>query len=101
MIVLAIRAGFPLTLAAVYGGISRSTLYDWLRRGERVAEADEMGIAIPDEDFPFAEFTIAVQKALAEWESEQLQAIAEAGKTDWRASAWLLERRFPQEYGRV
>lgn len=58
-----------------------------------------MGIAISDEELPFAEFSLAVRKALAEWELEQLEAIAEAGKKDWRASAWLLERRFPDEYG--
>ncbi|MGH8544065.1 MAG: hypothetical protein ACREX3_10650 [Gammaproteobacteria bacterium] len=86
-------------MAAAFGGIGRSTLYDWLGRGAR-AEVDQE-VPMPEEEIPFVEFFLAVQKALAEWELQQLEAIAEAGKKDWRASAWLLERRFPDQYGRL
>ncbi len=31
---------------------------------------------------------------------EALQTIRDAMKSDWKAAAWYLERRFPNEYGR-
>ncbi|NLJ75865.1 MAG: hypothetical protein GX325_01220, partial [Peptococcaceae bacterium] len=34
-IVTAIRAGNYIETAAAYAGIHKSTLYDWLKRGER------------------------------------------------------------------
>ncbi len=45
----------------------------------------------------FADFTLAMQKAKA-WEADQFKGIA--GSEDWTAHAWLLERRFPDQYGR-
>jgi hypothetical protein len=97
-IVTAVRQGSPAGLTAALGGIRRSTYYDWVRRGTRALEAEEMGESIPRKERLFAEFALEVQKAQAEWEAGQLKAIAKAD--DWTAHAWLLERRFPDRYGR-
>jgi hypothetical protein len=100
LIAEALRQGFPFELAAAMGGVTRMTLYNWRRRGERALEvAAQAGMAVHKREAPFAELAFSIQRALAEWELKQIQAIAEAGKRDWRAAAWLLERRYPDEYG--
>lgn len=49
-------------------------------------------------DFEFEEF---VQKCLAENKSIHLENIQKAGKDGyWQASAWYLERKFPNEFGK-
>jgi hypothetical protein len=48
-----------------------------------------------------AEFSDAVEKALAESEVRDVAVISiAAAQGDWRASAWRLERKFPDKYGR-
>jgi len=39
----------------------------------------------------------ACKRAIAEWEGEAAKRIAR--DADWKAPAWLLARRFPDEYG--
>ncbi len=83
-----VRLGMPFAHAARRAGIGESTFYQWKQRGD----AGEQ---------PFAEFLEAVESAKAECEAKQLQRIQRAArKGNWQASAWLLERRYPDEYGR-
>ncbi len=70
-------------------GVSKVTLYGWLKLGAR------------EEEGPHVEFLNAVEKAQAEAEMRDLDrvdAAAEAGA--WQAAAWRLERRSPQRWGR-
>lgn len=83
-----IRAGNYIETAAAYAGISKSTLYDWLRRGKRA----KSGI--------YRQFSDAVQKALAESEIRDVMIIAKAAEENWQAAAWRLERKFPERWGR-
>lgn len=46
------------------------------------------------------EFAAALRQAEIRHEIVNLQNIQEAGKKHWRASSWLLERSFPDRYGR-
>jgi hypothetical protein len=97
-------------------GIHLSTFKRWFEEGE-------------DEDAPdeYRMFRAAVERAALRWERSRLEAITSAaegrtktkrrivdgpnGKTttietedvggDWRAAAWLLERRMPKDYGRT
>ena len=46
----------------------------------------------------YARFSDALKKALNEWELRALAKIV--GAKDWQASAWLLERRKAEVYGR-
>jgi hypothetical protein len=82
-----LRIGAYVETAAAAAGISRDTFYDWLKRGAN-------GKA------PYAEFSAAVDQALAESEARDLATILAASKTQWQAAAWRLERRFPDRYGR-
>lgn len=86
----AIRDGMTYADAAVMAGIGYSTFRDWMRRGE---EGEE----------PFFEFMVAAEQAALDWKASAIKGIAAAGtgaKADWRASAFLLERRHPDQYGR-
>ena len=83
-IIEAIRQGMTYRLAAQYGGIADSTLRDWLKRG---ADGDEQFVA----------FSAAVRQAEAEGAYANLVAITQS--PDWRARAWILEHRHPEEFG--
>lgn len=72
--------------AAAYAGISKDTLYAWLKRGKR----EKRGA--------YRAFSDAVASALAESEVTACEIVAKAGATDWRATAWRLERRFPDRF---
>jgi len=45
------------------------------------------------------EFANQIRKAEATLEVVQLKNIENSGKRDWRASAWLLERKYPEKFG--
>ena len=101
-IVKAIRAGNYIETAAAYAGISKNTLYDWLRRGEREKQRLETNprSRMRTSEVPFVEFSDAVERALAEAEVRDVTIIAKAAETQWQAAAWRLERKFPDRWGR-
>ena len=86
-IVAAVRDGNYLETAAALVGLSRSTLFDWLRRGAREANG------------PYFEFSVALRRAQAEADAADLARIQLAGRGDWRAAAWRLQHRNPARYG--
>lgn len=74
----AIRRGMTFDRAAQLNGISRSTLSKWR-----------------NDD---AEFSRLVDEACAVSEVLLLEAIQEKTSEDWRAAAWILQKRFPERY---
>jgi hypothetical protein len=84
-----LSAGNYIETAAAYVGISRATLYEWLRKGAREGSGR------------YAGFVSAVERAMAEAEVRSVARIAQAEGTDWRAAAWRLERRAPGRFGRA
>lgn len=107
-----IRAGAYMETAAAAAGISKDTLYAWLRDGARGKNPD------------LAAFSDAVEKAAAEAELRDLLTIGKAAQggevlrdvtitrpdgttqrdrqlapPQWQAAAWRLERKFPDRYG--
>jgi transposase len=79
-----LRTGMSIKAACAVSGISKQTYYNWL---------EESGV-----DGKWAE---EVEAAIRFSEAVQLQRLKDnvEAKQDWRGNAWLLERRFPEEYG--
>lgn len=70
-----------------YLGVAESTFYAWLRDPQNDAQA---------------ELAQGIKKAETErklWHLQRIHKAAEEG--DWKASAWYLERRYPNEYART
>tara|TARA_B100001996_G_scaffold308714_1_gene250277 strand:- start:330 stop:773 length:444 start_codon:yes stop_codon:yes gene_type:complete len=113
-----LKLGYYQEDAATMAGISSSTYYEWMKKGEleRVAlEKGEDMLALPDtslpasEDgtpeielvYPFMEFSEAVKKARAEAEGAHIRNIRKAADNGvWQASAWFLERSHPKKWGK-
>jgi hypothetical protein len=110
-----LSAGAPLNVAAAAEGINQATLYRWLQLGDSEA---------PD-DAPYVVFREAVLRARGRgiaWHVANVAQVAKGGQLkkhvirtlrdgtkeeekewalpDWRASAFILERQAPGEFGR-
>lgn len=101
-IIEAVERGNYVETAAALAGISKTTLYDWMKRGAR--EADRLD-RFPDEEVdpnerPFMDFSNALTRAMAVAEDRDVQNIDKAALEDWKASAWRLERRNPERWGK-
>lgn len=86
----AIQLGATYELAALYGGVTYATFYNWMKAGE---EAKSGALF----DF-FNAVKAAEGKAAVQWLAK-IEAAANDGA--WQAAAWKLERRYPNEYGRT
>lgn len=75
-----VRGGMASTRAAKALGVCPDTVTDWCRVNPEFSEALE---AAREESLGILE-----------------QRVHAAARKDWRAAAWLLERRLPEEYGR-
>ncbi len=84
----AIGLGGTFEVAATYAGIRRETIWRWVKRGE----GERSG--------RYKAFRDAVKAAEGASAVQALAAIRAAAKVNWQANAWLLERRFPDQYGR-
>ena len=80
-LLVALRAGNTREASAGHAGIDRTTLYRWLE--------NDPGLRA------------RVEKAEADVEVRLAAQIVQAAPVDWRAAAWLLERRRPASYGRA
>lgn len=97
-----LRTGAYVETAAAAAGVSKQTLYDWLKRGARVGR-DELGEVTPKDhpDADYARFLDAVEVAQAEADVGDLAIIRKAAQDGyWAAAAWRLERKHPDKWGR-
>lgn len=68
-------------------GISKTTFYSWLND--------------PKTDLQ-REFSDGLKKAEADYKNALLAIVMrDAREKDWKAAAWLLERKYPSEYART
>jgi len=86
----AIEEGMPLKHAAMLAGISYDSLNRWRIRGESEYAPPE-----------FRDFCNALQRSEAIAMQRLVGRIGDAGKSDWRAAAWILERRFREEFAKT
>lgn len=85
-----LRAGNYMGVAARASGIAHRTLQEWLQRGLSHRPEDEL----------YRELREKVDKARAEGEALHVARIAKAAEEDWHASAWFLERSYPERWAR-
>ena len=78
-------------------GISKESFYRWLREAEA---KDDFGRPIPKYALQ-RELKGAVEKAQASFKAFHVQSIIKASRRNWTASAWLLERKYPEEYAAI
>ncbi len=84
----AIRVGATYKLACLYGGISEDTLARWRRLGETGRQ-------------PYADFAESLERAEGTAAITWLAQIEKAAQEgNWTASAWRLERRYPDSYSK-
>lgn len=81
------KTGVGVETAAIYVGLSKVTIYDWLARGK-------------DGDPTCTPLLEAMELSLAKNEVRDATIITDAGTKFWQAAAWRLERRFPQRWAR-
>lgn len=111
--------------AAMHAGVSETTFHVWLARGraerDRLAGAEAALQGFPARarsdaarqarvraeractpltgEAPYLAFLQRIELADAEGQVRAAGLVAKAGETDWRAAAWLLERRDPGTFG--
>ena len=114
-----LKLGYYQEDAATMVGISPSTYYEWMKRGEKaIEEMDTKMLNPPNVDSSselapsqaaeegeivnlYSEFSEAVKKARAEAEGAHIRNIRRASDNGvWQASAWWLERSFPKKWGK-
>lgn len=108
-VVEVVRAGNYAEVAAASVGISGSTFRAWLREGARIrrvlepldeAEYDAAVDALTEHQLQQAEFSAAVEKAMADSEVIDVLNVRKAAADHWQAAMTRLERRHPQRWGR-
>ena len=87
-IVERLRHGVDLETTVKAAGINLTIYERWLKRGERTATKDK----------PYRAFAIAVEQAKADAEAILVKRISNAAADDWKAAAWLLERKWPERW---
>jgi hypothetical protein len=80
-VIEATRRGYTRNMAAAFAGMGKTALYKWLAQD--------------------ADFADACMRAGQEFACRTFEQLVERGeeKRDWRAGAWILERRFSDEWG--
>jgi len=86
-----IAQGFSYEKAALNNGIAASTFFKWMQLGRK-----------PDSEGVYCHLVNKVVEASDFSEAEALQLIRSAATLgrNWKATAWYLEKRFPEKYGR-
>lgn len=78
--------------AYTMASVARSTFYNWIQKGEEDKKLKKKTI--------YVDFLDKVKKAEAKFKAWHIANIQKSSKKQWQASAWLLERKFPEEFAR-
>lgn len=92
-VVKGVSAGLTRVLCAKYAGISKDTLFSWLRFGRKDIEDGK--------DTKHSRLVLDIEKTEAAEAAELVSLIRSAAKAkvdNWKAAGFLLERRFPEDY---
>ena len=87
---LLLAEGMPVKLAAAATEVSARSVRRWLAKGDLRERVAEVRAAERSRD-------VASDKATSE--ARLVVLLLRAAQSDWRASAWWLERRYPERWG--
>ena len=98
----ALRKGTIIKHACIGAGICEKTYHNWQNEASDKEldplDPEEALGKNPNRDDVLRYFVRETSKALNDYSSELLEKIHNADS--WQAAAWILERRFPEEFGR-
>jgi transposase len=98
-LVHAISVGATYKDACACAGISFQTFLNWKKRAQRAVEQVGERDGEPEETADqFIEFFDRIKRAQGEAAVGWLAIIGKAARRDWKAGAWMLERRYPESY---
>lgn len=98
-----IQIGLTLEQTCAAAGVTYRSYRSWILRGQRAEAANKIKkLSADSPEVLFLQFFQAVKKAEADSEGVLLERIRNASKepSKWQAAAWMLERRWPEKYGR-
>lgn len=81
-------------------GISQSSFYEWLQEAETGINAQK-GEGKPTNYELKLELAEGLKRARVAFKAFHIQNITKASNKEWTASAWILERMYPKEFGRI
>ena len=88
-IVQALKQGNYLETSAVYAGLSKSLLYEWIKIGRKTDDKTNI----------YKIFVDAIESAMTYAEMRDLQRLDRHGETDWRVISWKMSRRYASRWG--
>lgn len=83
-----VKKGQPIDTACHLCGVTHRTFVNWRTWGEQHY--------LEGKDDIYVQFYVMLQRGTANFISDNIAIISEAAKKDWKAAAWLLERRCPE-----
>ena len=98
-----IEAGHSIQTCCGLLDISEAAYYKWVKRAYEIMEAqdeNEKEIAINSEDEIYIELVKTVKRATARFKQSLVDKLIRHGNRNYQPIEWLLERRFPDEYGK-
>jgi|GEM_PF-329257 len=96
----AVESGMFIESVAAYAGISKSTFYDWLRRGERErqrVEANPRRKVRKSEEL-YVDFSYAIEIAMGRADARDELRLENFANSDWRALVKKMEMKHPERY---
>ncbi len=112
----ALSAGATQKRACFLAGINRTTLYSWLKKGrerpgskfhkfflkvkEIEAREEINNLALIRKAAQGGNKYNETKVVLSEQKGRELTTVTKTTLPTWTAAAWILERRFPEDYGR-
>ena len=88
-----LRRGLTFKMACEGAGISQHTGHEWTRRGQLDLDGGRSATT-------WARFAQATTRARSDCLASLVSTVRTAAVTDWRAAAWMLERRDPDGWSR-
>ena len=88
----ALIAGSKVEAACIYAGISKGVYYQWKEKARADMEAGKVT--------QYVEFLDSITRAMELSRPRLEMIVSKAAEQDWKAAAWMLERRHPKDYGR-